>query len=91
MKISDLVDAVAAKAELNKTSAKAAIEAAFGAIASELAGKGSLTVPGFGTFSTKDRPAKQGRNPQTGETIQIAAKTVAGFKPAKALADSING
>ena len=50
----------------------------------------SVSLVGFGTFSANERPAREGRNPRTGETIQIKAKTVAKFKPGKKLSESLN-
>lgn len=91
MKYSDLIDAVAGKTGATKTDAKKSVEAVFEALSDAVASKEGVTIPGFGAFSTKDRPAKQGRNPATGETMQIAAKTVVGFKPGKALKDRANG
>lgn len=91
MKYSDLIDAVAAKTGAAKADAKKSVEAVFEALADTVSSKDGIIVPGFGTFSTKSRPAKTGRNPQTGATLQIAAKTVVGFKPAKLLAERVNG
>ena len=69
----DLIDAIAADADLSKASAGRALDAAIGAITGELAKGGGVSLVGFGTFSVKARAARQGRNPRTGETIQIAA------------------
>lgn len=60
-----------------------------GIIAVELDGGGKVTIPGFGTFGTKHRAARSGRNPATGKTIQIAAKSYAFFKPGKTLRDRV--
>ena len=62
-------------------------EAGAGIIAVELDAGRDISIAGFGKFETKQRSARQGRNPQTGATIQIAARTVATFKPAKGLKD----
>lgn len=90
MKYSDLIDAVAAKSGSTKADAKKSIEDVFGAIADAVAAKDDVVVAGFGTFASKVRPAKTGRNPATGETIQIAASKAVGFKSAKALKDRVN-
>ena len=60
-------------------------------IAGSLARREAVTPPGFGVFATRDRPARAGRNPRTGETVQIAASTVPAFKPGKPLRDTVNG
>jgi nucleoid DNA-binding protein len=64
-------------------------EAGAGIIAVELDAGRDISIAGFGKFETKRRSARQGRNPQTGATIQIAARTVATFKPAKGLKDRV--
>lgn len=75
----DLARAVAEKAGLDNSKAKAAIEATLEEITSQIAGGNEVRITGFGKFSTVDRPAREGRNPQTGESMQIAAKTVPKF------------
>jgi len=87
----DLIDAIAAEADLSKAAAGRALEAALGAITGELAKGNSVALVGFGTFGVKARAARQGRNPRTGETIQIAASNVPGFKAGKGLKDAVNG
>jgi len=67
-----------------------AVDALFDVISAALKSGDSITVPGFGVFSVKDRAARQGRNPQTGATIQIPAAKVVGFKPGRALKDAVN-
>ncbi|HVF79169.1 MAG TPA: HU family DNA-binding protein, partial [Solirubrobacteraceae bacterium] len=69
---------------------KNAVDATFDAIASELAGGGEVAVAGFGKFSVSDRSAREGRNPATGETIQIAASKAAKFSAAAALKKRLN-
>ena len=71
MNKNDLIDAIAADADLSKASAGRALDAAIGGITGALAKGGSVSLVGFGTFSVKARAARQGRNPRTGETIQI--------------------
>jgi DNA-binding protein HU-beta len=85
MNKSELAKAVAEKCDTTPKQAVAAIDAAFDIIAEQLKAKGSVAIGGFGTFATKDRAAREGINPSTRETIQIPAKTVAVFKPAKPL------
>ena len=86
----DLVSKIADKADLSKTQAQDALNAALDAIGSALKDNDKVTLIGFGTFSVNHRAARQGRNPQTGKTIQIAAKNLVKFKPGKELADSVN-
>ena len=80
----ELVDAVAQGADLSKSGAESAVDAVVEAISSALANGDKVTLPGFGTFEVRERAARTGRNPQTGETIQIAAgnsvKVTAGSK-----------
>ncbi len=59
-------------------------------IQEELAKKGSVTLPGFGTFKTSERAARTGRNPQTGESMEISASTVVGFKTGSTLKGAVN-
>ena len=86
----DLIDAIAASTGLSKADAGRAIDATTSAIAGELAGGGSVALVGFGTFSVSHRAARMGRNPATGEAIQIRASTVPKFKAGKALKDACN-
>jgi DNA-binding protein HU-beta len=81
MNKAELIDAIAAEAGITKTQAKSALEAMTGSVANTLAGGGRVSLVGFGTFSVSKRAAREGRNPQTGKTIKIAAKNVAKFKP----------
>jgi DNA-binding protein HU-beta len=87
---SELIDAVAASADLSKASAGRALDAALEAVTGALKEGGSVSLVGFGTFSVKQRAARTGRNPQTGQPIQIAAATVPAFKAGKALKDAVN-
>ena len=86
----DLIEAVAAGANLSKADASRAVDAVLGGITGALKNGGSVSLVGFGTFSVKSRAARLGRNPRTGETIQIAASKVPGFKAGKALKDAVN-
>ena len=90
MNKAELIDAVAASANLSKADAGRAIDAVVDAVAKSLKRGQQVAVVGFGTFSVKHRNARQGRNPRTGETIQIAASNVPGFKAGKALRDAVN-
>ena len=90
MNKTELVAAVAGKADISKKDAAAAVEAVFEAIGDELQKKEKVQLIGFGTFQTSERKARTGRNPQTGESIKIAASTVPAFKPGKALKEKVN-
>lgn len=87
---SELSTHVAAQASLTRASADAAVNAVFSAITDALASGETVTLTGFGTFSTRRREARQGRNPRTGESITIAASSVPAFKAGKALRDAVN-
>ena len=78
----ELIDAVAAKAGMTKVDARKAIDAIMDVTKAELKKDGKIALVGFGTMSVNKRPARQGRNPQTGATIKIKAKKVVRFKPA---------
>ena len=90
MNRNELVDAVAGKADLSKSSANKAVDAVFDAITGALKGGGEVRLVGFGTFSVARRAASEGRNPRTGEKIRIAASKQAKFKPGKRLRDELN-
>lgn len=90
MNKAELVDAVAGAANLSKADAGRAVDAVVSSIASSLKRGEQVSVVGFGTFSVKHRAARAGRNPRTGETIQIKASNVPGFKAGKALKDAVN-
>jgi DNA-binding protein HU-beta len=87
----ELIAGMAAKADVPKAAAAKALEAFTEMVGKELKGKsGKLGLVGFGTFSVVKRKAREGRNPQTGKKIKIAAKKVVKFKAGKALADKVN-
>ncbi|GAA5224848.1 HU family DNA-binding protein [Membranihabitans marinus] len=86
----ELIDSIAKLSGLTKADATKALDATMDAITSELKKGEKVTLPGFGTFSTSERSARSGRNPQTGKEIKIEAKTVAKFKAGKNLADAVN-
>jgi len=87
---SELIDAIAAAADISKADAGRALDATVDAITKALKGGDSVSLVGFGTFAVKKRAEREGRNPQTGQTIKIAAANVPGFKAGKALKDAVN-
>ena len=90
MNKSELIDSIAVSADISKASAGRALDAAIDAVTSELKTGGQVSLVGFGTFSVKERAARAGRNPQTGEAIQIKAAKIPSFKAGKALKDACN-
>ena len=90
MNKTELIAAVAEKAEISKKDAEKAVKAFTDAVAEELAKGGKVQLVGFGTFEVAERPAREGRNPRTGETMKIAASKSPKFKAGKALKDSLN-
>ena len=90
MNKTELIAAVAEKAEISKKDAEKAVKAFTDAVAEELAKGGKVQLVGFGNFEVSERPAREGRNPRTGETMTIAASKTPNFKPGKALKDEIN-
>ncbi len=90
MNKNDLVASVATATELSKSDAAKAVESVFDSITQSLSGGGEVRLVGFGTFSVARRQASQGRNPRTGEKIQIPASNQAKFKAGKALKDAVN-
>ena len=90
MNKTELVAAMAESADLSKKDAEKAVKAFTDAVAEELAKGGKVQLVGFGNFEVSERPAREGRNPRTGETMTIAASKTPKFKPGKALKDEIN-
>ena len=90
MNTAELADHIAAGHSLNKSQAKQVVEAVFAAIVVAATKGDEVSVPGFGQFKVTSRDARQGRNPATGETIQIAASKKLGFAPAKQVKDALN-
>lgn len=90
MNKADLIESVSDKSGLTKTDAERAISAAIESLSSALAAGESVQIVGFGTFDVRARAAREGRNPATGEKIQIKASNSVGFKAGKALKDSVN-
>ena len=90
MNKTELADAVAAAANLSKADGARAVEAVIDSITNTLRRGDTVSLVGFGTFQVKQRNARTGRNPRTGETIQIAASKVPSFKAGKGLKDAVN-
>lgn len=90
MNKSQLIDAVAEAADISKAAAGRAVDAVFDAVANSLKDGHPVTLVGFGTFTVRERAARDGRNPRTGETIHIKASALPVFKPGKALKDAVN-
>ena len=90
MNKSDLIDSIAANSGLSKADAGRALDGFTSAVTGALKGGNSVSMVGFGTFSVKHRAARSGRNPRTGETIQIKASNNPSFKAGKALKDAVN-
>lgn len=88
---SELIVALAQKADLTKKDAEKALNAFVDVVTDALKAGEKVQLVGFGTFETKDRPARTARNPRTGEEIEIAASKTASFKVGKALKDTVNG
>lgn len=91
MNKSELIEAIAASADIPKAAAGRALDAMVDSITGALKDGDQVVLVGFGTFAVKERAARTGRNPQTGAEIQIAAAKVPGFKAGKALKDAVNG
>ena len=90
MNKSEFVEAVAENADIPKSTAQKAVDAMVDVIGGTLKQGDQVTLVGFGTFLARKREARQGRNPRTGETINIAASRVPSFKAGKALKDTVN-
>jgi len=91
MNNTDLAEKIAGDHDLSKADARKLVDAVFAAIADAAAQGEEIALNGFGKFKVKDTPAREGRNPSTGATIQIAAAKKLGFTPAKAVKDKLNG
>lgn len=90
MNKTELVAAVALKADITQAAAGRAIDGVLSAIAEQLSSGGKVSLVGFGTFEVRERAERQGRNPQTGAVITIPAAKNPSFKPGKTLKDAIN-
>ena len=91
MNKAELIDAVASSTDMSKAEAGRAVDAVLGSITDSLAAGTKVSIGGFGNFEVRDRSARMGGNPQTGETIHIAATKVPAFKAAKALKMAVKG
>ena len=90
MNKSELIDAIAAESGLTKADATKALNGFIKATSSALKAGDKLALTGFGSFSVAERPARDGRNPKSGEVIKIAAKNVIKFKAGSELTDNVN-
>ncbi len=90
MNKTELIEAIAASADLPKAAAGRALDAMLDAITGALKKDDQVVLVGFGTFAVKERAARTGRNPQTGNPIEIAAAKIPSFRPGKALKDAVN-
>lgn len=86
----ELIESVAAAADLSRAEATRAVDALIDSVTRSLSKGDTVSLVGFGTFTVKKRAARTGRNPRTGEAIQISASNVPGFKAGKALKDAVN-
>lgn len=86
----ELIDAVARSADISKAKAALAVNGVTSAVTGALSDGDQVSIVGFGTFSVRDRAARIGRNPRTGEEIKIAEAKIPAFKPGKALKDAVN-
>ena len=90
MNKTDLINAVAERTELSKKDAAKAVDAVFESITDALVEGDKVQLVGFGSFEVRNRSARKGRNPQTGEEIEIPATKNPAFKPGKQLKDAVN-
>ena len=90
MNKAELIASMAARSEMTKKDAEKALTAFTEVVSKELRNGGKVQLVGFGTFEVAERAAREGRNPQTGETMKIAAAKAPKFKPGKALKDEVN-
>lgn len=91
MNNADLAETLVTGHAMTKADARKAVDSLFAAIADAAASGDEISLNGFGKFKVKQSAAREGRNPSTGATIQIAASKKLGFTPAKALKDKLNG
>ncbi|MCV2362148.1 HU family DNA-binding protein [Paucibacter sp. DJ1R-11] len=90
MNKSELIESIATKASLTRAQAASALDAALGSITEALVAGDAVAILGFGNFKVSERAARTGKNPATGEALEIAAATVPKFTPGKALKDAVN-
>ncbi|MGP4078339.1 MULTISPECIES: HU family DNA-binding protein [Bacillaceae] len=89
MNKTDLINSVSEQTQLSKKDVSKTVDAVFGAIEESLKGGDKVQLIGFGNFEVRERAARKGRNPQTGDEIEIPASKVPAFKPGKALKDAV--
>ena len=85
----ELIETVASNAQITKKEADAVVNATLDAIMDGIAKEGKVIIPGFGSFEVRNKTAREGRNPRTGEKVKIAAKRAPAFKPGKAMKDAV--
>ena len=85
----ELIETVSAKAEITKKEADLVVNATLDAIIEGLAKEGKVVLPGFGSFEVRNKTAREGRNPRTGEVVKIAAKRAPAFKPGKGMKEAV--
>ena len=90
MNKAELVTAMATETGLSKKDVESVLNTFVNVVSDELAKKEKVQLVGFGTFETRERASRTGRNPQTGETVKIAARVVPGFKAGNKLKDALN-
>ena len=90
MNKAEMADRLAARTGLSKTVARDAVDGVFSIVGEALAREQEVRIAGFGTFGTRSRPARTGRNPRTGEAVAVPASTSPTFKAGKALKDAVN-
>ena len=90
MNKTELIEAMAESADISKAAANRALEGMVEAITNAVKGGDTVSIIGFGTFSVRERAARTGRNPKTGQEIQIAASKSPAFKAGKAFKDAVN-
>ena len=86
----ELIETVSSKTEISKKEADAVVNATLDAIIEGLVKEGKVIIPGFGSFEVRNKTAREGRNPRTGEKVTIAAKRAPAFKPGKAMKDAVD-
>ena len=91
MNKSQIAERLAGRLGLSKAAAAGAVDAVFETIGEALAEHGEVRIAGFGTFATKHRPARAGRNPRTGEAVSIPASVAPAFRAGKSLKEAVNG
>jgi len=90
MNKAEFIESVATKGDISKSDAETAVNAVLDSLTAAMANGDQVTLVGFGTFLVRPRKARQGRNPQSGETINIPASNAPSFKAGKALKDAVN-